>query len=102
MNRSAVSAAFLFLIVSTPIAARAQAPAPISVPLVGTEIRDDKGKPVGRVERLINGPDGRPVQALVRVDRILRTLPLEALAPGKDGYTSVLSRAEIAALPPSD
>jgi sporulation protein YlmC with PRC-barrel domain len=81
--------------------ARAQTPPPYAR-LVGAEVKDSKGKSVGRVERVINGPDGKPVQALVRVDRILRTLPMEALTSSSDSYVSVLSRAEIAALPPSE
>jgi hypothetical protein len=71
-------------------------------PLVGAEIKDSKGKAVGRIERVINGADGKPAQVLVRVDRVLRTLPAEAMTPSGAGYISVLSRAEIAALPPSD
>jgi hypothetical protein len=57
---------------------------------------------VGQIERVISGPGGQPLQVLVRVDRILRTLPAEALTPTPTGYASVLSRAEIAALPPSE
>lgn len=102
MIRSRAAAIAIVLISAVPAAVHAQAPALSSARLIGVEIRDAKGKAVGRVERVISGPDGRPVQALVRVDRILRTLPVEALAPSNDGYTSVLSRAEIAALPPSD
>ena len=73
-----------------------------TVPPVGAEVRDDKGKPVGKVEKIILGPDGRPRQALVRVDRVLRTLPVEALQPSGKTYAAVLTRAEIAALPPAD
>lgn len=80
-----------------PGLARAQA-----APPVGAEVRDDKGKAVGKVERIILGPDGRPKQALVRVDRVLRALPVEALQRSGDAYVAVLSRAEIAALPPAD
>jgi hypothetical protein len=71
------------------------------VPTIGAKVKDDKGKTVGRVEKIIQGPDGRPEQVLVRVDRVLRTLPVEALKPSGDAYIAVLSRAEIAALPPS-
>jgi hypothetical protein len=70
--------------------------------LVGAKVTDSKGKPVGQIERVISGPGGQPLQVLVRVDRILRTLPAEALTPTPAGYASVLSRAEIAALPPSE
>jgi hypothetical protein len=86
------------LIAGAPLAARAQ-----TAPPVGAKVKDDKGKPVGEVVRVILDPNGRPAQVLVRVDRVLRTLPLEALSPSPDGsYSAVLSRAEIAALPPSD
>jgi len=71
-------------------------------PPVGAEARDDKGMPVGRVERIILGADGRPRQALVRVDRVLRALPVEALQRMGNAYVAVLSRAEIAALPPAE
>jgi hypothetical protein len=73
----------------------------VAAPPVGAKVTDDKGKAVGRVERIIQGPDGQPKQVLVRVDRVLRTLPVEALKPAGGAYAAVLSRAEIAALPPS-
>jgi hypothetical protein len=73
-----------------------------TAPPVGAEVRDDKGKPVGKVERIVFGPDGRPRQCLVRVDRVLRALPVEALQRSGDAYVAVLSRAEIAALPPAE
>ena len=85
-------------LLAAPVASFAQAGAPP----VGAKVKDDKGKAVGQVEKIINGPDGRPQQVLVRVDRVLRTLPVEALTASGGGYVSVLSRAEIAALPPSD
>ncbi len=81
------------------------APAPAMAPtpkLVGAPVVDIKGKAVGKIEKVIAGPDGQPAQVLVRVDRILRTLPVDALTPTGSGYASVLSRAEIAALPPSE
>jgi hypothetical protein len=94
-------------------AARAQDPAPaaapplgappLGAPPLGAKVQDGRGKPVGKVEKIIADKDGRPVQVLVRVDRVLRTLPVEALTPRRDGvYVAVLSRAEIVALPPSD
>ena len=73
-----------------------------TAPPVGAEVRDDKGKPVGKVERIVLGADGRPRQALVRVDRVLRALPVEALQRSGDAYVAVLSRAEIVALPPAE
>jgi hypothetical protein len=80
-----------------PALALAQTPPP-----VGAEVRDDKGKPVGKVEKIILGPDGRPRQVLVRVERVLRALPVEALQRSGNAYVAVLSLAEIAALPPAD
>ncbi len=71
-------------------------------PMVGAEVVDAKGKAVGKIEKIILGPGGQPVQVMVRVDHVLRTLPVDALAPKGANYESVLSRAEIAALPPSE
>jgi len=85
-----------------PGLARAQAPSTLAAPPVGAEVRDDKGKPVGKVERIILDAEGRPKQALVRVDRVLRALPIEALQRSGEAYVAVLSRAEITALPPAD
>jgi hypothetical protein len=98
MNRSAAALAVLLLALAPALQASAQTPAPMA----GAKLVDSKGKPVGQIERVIAGPGGKPVQVLVRVDRILRTLPADALAPAGTGYASVLSRAEIAALPPSE
>ena len=85
------------LLIAAPAAALAQ-----GAPPVGAKVKDGQGKAVGQVEKVIAGPDGKPKQVLVRVDRILRTLPVEALTPSGSDYVSVLSRAEVAALPPSD
>ena len=100
MNRLFAAIATAALL-SAPMAS---APAQAQTPQVrvGAKVVDSKGKAVGQVERIISGPNGQPLQVLVRVDRILRTLPADALAPAQDGYASVLSRAEIAALPPSE
>jgi hypothetical protein len=84
----------------TASAAQAQ-PLPAAPP-VGAEVKDSKGVMVGKVEKIILGPDGQPRQVLVRVDRVLRTLPVEALQPSGKTYAAVLTRAEIAALPPAD
>ena len=88
------------LIAAAPSLAAADTPS-AGGPPVGAKVMDDKGKAVGRVEKIITGPDGQPKQVLVRVDRVLRTLPVEALKLSGDAYVAVLSRAEIAALPPS-
>ena len=84
-----------------PAQAQAEAQTRVLAPPVGARVVDSKGKPVGRVERVIAGPDGQPQQVLVRVDRVLRTLPVDALTPSGGAYASVLTRAEIAALPPA-
>jgi hypothetical protein len=73
-----------------------------TAPPVGAEVRDGKGANVGKIEKIILGADGRPKQVLVRVDRVLRALPVEALQRSGDAYVAVLTRAEIAALPPSE
>jgi hypothetical protein len=85
-----------------PALAQAQTTSNMTPPPVGAEVRDDKGKPVGKVEKIILGPDGRPRQVLVRVERVLRALPVEALQRSGGAYVAVLSLAEIAALPPAD
>jgi hypothetical protein len=104
MNKPLVLAAVLALALAPVLSARAQIPGAQAGPRLaaGKKITDSKGKPVGQVERVISGADGQPLQVLVRVDRILRTLPADALTPTATGYASVLSRAEIAALPPSE
>ena len=100
--RAASGAAALALLL-TASAAGAQAPPPSPpAPTVGAEVKDSKGVLVGKVEKVILGPDGRPRQVLVRVDRVLRTLPVEALQPSGRAYAAVLTRPEIAALPPAD
>lgn len=73
-----------------------------AAPPVGAEVRDGKGANVGKVEKIILGADGRPKQVLVRVERVLRALPVEALQRSGDAYVAVLTRAEIVALPPAD
>ena len=98
MKTALVRTLLVAALLAAPMASFAQGAAPP----VGAKVKDDKGKAVGQVEKIINGPDGRPQQVLVRVDRVLRTLPVEALTPSGGDYVSVLSRAEIAALPPSD
>jgi len=102
MTLRAAAIAILLLAAQAGLA-RAQGPAPA----IGAEVKDQKGASVGKIERIIAGPDGRPRQVLVRVDRVLRALPVEALQPPSQGapsgaYVAVLTRAEIAALPPAD
>lgn len=105
MHRMSFRAAFrssALALLFTASAAGAQTPSPPAAPPVGAEVKDSKGVSVGKVEKVIPGPDGRPRQVLVRVDRVLRTLPVEALQPSGKSYAAVLTRAEIAALPPAD
>jgi hypothetical protein len=92
------------ILVSAPAAAEIPTLGPpvVTPPPVGARVLDDKGKPAGRVEKVIRGPDGRPLQVEVRVNRVLRTLPLLALSPTAGPYICVLSRAELLALPPSN
>jgi hypothetical protein len=100
--RPALFAAAVLAVLGPSLVSAGAARAQAAAHLVGAELKDSKGKAVGRIERVIAGADGRPAQVLVRVDRVLRTLPTDALTPAGDGYASVLSRAEIAALPPSE
>lgn len=101
------AAALVLASASVPALARAQ-PQPQSQsqsqspPPIGAEVKDPKGASVGRVEKIIPGPDGTPRQVLVRVDRVLRALPVEALQRSGAAYVAVLTRPEIAALPPAD
>jgi hypothetical protein len=101
VDRMKPAALLVLLLLAAPPLAAAQT-RPQTAPPVGAKVKDDKGKAVGEVEKVILGPDGQPKQVLVRVDRVLRTLPVDALTPAPGGYVSVLSRAEVAALPPSD
>ena len=95
--RSVAAAALCAALLAAPALALAQAP-----PAVGAEVKDPKGAPVGKGERIILGRDGKPRQVLVRVDRVLRALPVEALQASGDAYVAILTRAEIAALPPAE
>jgi hypothetical protein len=100
-TRAAALAPVLALLIgATPAAALAQGSD--AAPPIGAEVKDVKGAPVGKVEKIILGADGRPRQALVRVDGVLRALPVEALQRSGQAYAAVLSRAEITALPPAE
>jgi hypothetical protein len=104
MTLRAAALAVLLLAAAVPAQALPSGPPPAQSPgpTIGAEVKDPKGASVGKVEKIILGPDGRPRQALVRVDRVLRALPVEALQPSGGAYVAVLTRAEIAALPPAD
>jgi hypothetical protein len=100
--RHGALALFVAAAILGPTLALAQNASNLAPPPVGAEVKDDKGKPVGKVEKIIVGADGRPKQVLVRVERVLRALPVEALQRSGGAYVAVLSLAEIAALPPAD
>ena len=82
-----------------PIAAEGSvAPAPQP----GQKLKDAKGATLGQIEKIIADADGRPRQVLVRVTRVLRVLPVDALTRSGDAYVTVLSRAELESLPAAD
>ncbi len=71
-------------------------------PRPGQALKDAAGATLGRIEKIIVDAAGRPRQALVRVTRVLRVLPLDALTRSGDTYVTVLSRAELEALPQAE
>jgi hypothetical protein len=79
----------------TPFGAQAADPGP----QVGEKVKDAQGKVAGPIERVVFDADNRPRQVEVRVGGMLRVLPIAALSRAGDTYVSVLSRAEIDALP---
>jgi hypothetical protein len=74
-------------------------PAPAELPRAGEKLKDAKGAVLGQIERVVSDADGHPRQVLVRVARVLHVLPIEALTRSGDAYVTVLSRAELEALP---
>jgi hypothetical protein len=84
------------------VAGQALAQSPPTAALTGARLKDAKGAAAGQIEKVIADGDGRPRQVLVRVGRILRVLPIDALTPGGDGYATVLTRAELDALPAAE
>jgi hypothetical protein len=83
-------------------AERAQAASPTVAQLTGAKLKDARGVTVGQIEKVLTTGDGRPRQVLVRVTRIRRTLPVDALTRVGDAYVTALTRAELESLPPSD
>lgn len=75
---------------------------PAAAPQPGQKLKDAKGATLGQIEKIISDADGRPRQVLVRVTRVLRVLPIDALTRSGDAYVTVLSRAELEALPAAD
>jgi hypothetical protein len=71
----------------------------------GQTVRASDGAVLGRVERIVTGPDGRPRQVLVRVGGVgrvgsaVKALPVSALRAGRDGPTAALTVAEVQSLP---
>jgi hypothetical protein len=105
----------LTLIFGAPRLASAQPPAaparqtaspppaqPTANQLTGAKLKDARGVTVGQIEKVISNLDGRPRQVLVRVTRVRRTLPVDALTRVGDAYVTALTRAELEALPPSN
>ncbi|HVY34549.1 MAG TPA: hypothetical protein VG960_09005 [Caulobacteraceae bacterium] len=92
----------LALLIAAGAATATGAQTPAAPPQVGQKLKDSKGAVVGEVEKVIADADGRPRQVLIRVTRVLRVLPLDSLVRSGDGYVTVLSRAELEALPPAD
>jgi len=70
-------------------------------PQPGQKLKDSGGASVGQIERVVPGPDGRPRQIEVRIAGQLRVLPIAGLTRSGDAWASVLSRAELEALPGS-
>jgi enterochelin esterase-like enzyme len=73
--------------------------APAELPRTGEKLKDAKGAVLGHIERVVSDAGGRPRQVLVRVARVLHVLPIDALTRSGDAYVTVLSRAELEALP---
>jgi len=69
---------------------------------VGQKLRDEKGSALGEIEKVVSDANGRQRQVLVRVAGVLRPLPLDSLTRSGDAYVTVLSRAELEALPAAD
>lgn len=82
-------------------------PAPAAAPasVAGKALRDETGKTLGVIEKVITSADGRIRQVQVRTRKgpvsALRTLPFTTLRFEADGYVTVLSQAEYEAIPPS-
>lgn len=72
--------------------------------LEGRPVLAADGRVLGRVERVIRAPDGRPLQVLVRPAGIPaagpRSLSADALEVTPQGVRAPLTRAEFNAMPP--
>ena len=104
MDRRAIVAGLLGVTVGG--SARAQpnhsAESAAAAPQPGQKLKDSQGATLGQIEKVITNADGRPRQALVRVARVLRVLPVDALTRSGDAYVTVLTRAELESLPAAD
>ncbi len=79
----------------TPLYAQAAEPGPQP----GEKVKDAQGVVAGPIERIVVDADGHPRQVEVRIGGLLRVLPVAALSRSGDAYVTVLSRAELDALP---
>ena len=74
-----------------------------SGPHTGQKLKDGRGQVLGQIERVITDPgSGQPRQVLVRVQHVLHVLPVDGLTRSGDGYVTVLSKAELEALPAAE
>lgn len=73
-----------------------------TAPRVGAVVKDVKGVVIGPVERVINGPDGKPRQVLIRGGRVLRPLPVDGLVLQDGAYVTPLTKAEFEILQASE
>lgn len=113
MHRAACLGALAGLaILAGPAGAQAPAPEPWSArtapatarqDLAGRTVRASDGAVLGKVERVVLGSDGAPVQVLVRPDGVrapgYRVLPSASLKPRDGELTAPLTKAEFASLP---
>ena len=105
MGRRAILVCLLAVVVGASSAVAQPNPAVgqvVAAPQPGQKLKDSQGATVGQIEKIISDSDGRPRQVLVRVTRVLRVLPVDALTRSGDAYVTVLSRAELESLPAAD
>ena len=90
------------LTLASTLLAAAPALAQADGPHAGQKLKDGKGNVLGQIERVIADPAGQPRQVVVRVQRVAHVLPVDALSRSGDAYVTVLSKAEIEALPAAE
>lgn len=101
-TRSKLTLALLAVAALASAAALAGSASAQAAPPVGATVKDKAGVPIGVVERVVSGADGRPYQVLIRQGAVLRPLLVEALSAKGGGYVTVLSKAEFEILPASE